>query len=76
MASSPTAPTELNALIPISKPAELAAAGLPWRTYHSVQWAFRQRNQNGLKDCFRKLGKTVVVDVAKAHELIRARPAP
>jgi hypothetical protein len=56
-------------LIPISKPDELKAAGLPWDTYGKVQWAFRNRNSNGLAGAFVRIGKNIFVNPQKALEL-------
>lgn len=62
-------------LIPITKPDELKASGLPWDTRGKAQWAFRRRYENGLAGAFVRIGKNIFVDPAKAHELARAQPA-
>jgi hypothetical protein len=62
-------------LIPIAEPEKLAEAGLPWNTKFKAQWAFRKRHENGLAGAFYRNGNSVLVDVAKAHELLRARVA-
>jgi len=56
-------------LIPISKPAELKDAGLPWDTYGKAQWAFRKRHENGLAGAFIRIGRSIFVDPDKAINL-------
>lgn len=56
-------------LVPISNPAELKQAGLPWETIYQAQWAFRKRNENGLAGAFVRIGRRVYVDPQKALEL-------
>ncbi len=62
-------------LVPISAIETLKANGLPWATKDAAYWAFRKRHENGLAGAFCRCGRNVLVDVAKAHELLRARVA-
>lgn len=60
-------------LIPISRPDEIKAEGLPFDTYGKIHWAFRHRHENGLAGAFVRIGRNVFLDPAKAHELLRAK---
>jgi hypothetical protein len=58
-------------LIPLTDPAAMIAAGVPFATSDSARWAFRKRFENGLDGAFIRLGKRIYLDPAKFHELIR-----
>jgi hypothetical protein len=62
-------------LIPLTEPQQLVDAGLPWDTENKARWAFRKRHENGLAGAFVRIGKKVLVDPAKAHELARQSAA-
>jgi len=62
-------------LIRLTDPEGLVAAGLPWDSVNKARWAFRKRRENGLAAAFLRIGKTIFVDPAKAHELVRQQPA-
>jgi hypothetical protein len=65
----------MNQLIPLNRPEELKAAGLPWDTEDKARWAYRKRHENGLAGAFVKIGKSIFVDPAKTHELARQQSA-
>ena len=56
-------------LIPLADASRFAAAGLPWTTVDQARWAFRQRHHNGLAGAFKRIGRTVNIDVVRFHEL-------
>ena len=58
-------------LIPINKPKQLLAAGVPFDTEHQARWALRQSHENGLGDAFIRIGRRIYLDPAKFHELVR-----
>jgi hypothetical protein len=58
-------------LIPLTRPAELKAAGVPFETEDAARWAFRRRHETGLAAAFVKIGKRVYLDPQKFHELVR-----
>jgi hypothetical protein len=62
-------------LIPLTNPARMLEAGLPWDNTNKARWAFRQRHENGLAGAFVRLGRNIFVDPAKAHELARKNSA-
>lgn len=61
--------------IPLSRPEELKAAGLPWGTYGQAQWAYRQRHVYGLSAAFVRQGKKILVNVDRALELLGQQAA-
>jgi hypothetical protein len=63
----------MSQLIPINRPQQMLAAGIPFRTEDQARWAERQAraNQNGLKGAFVRIGRRVYIDVPKFHELVR-----
>lgn len=61
----------MQQLIPLTRPDELKAAGVPFATTDSARWAFRMRNENGLSDAFIRLGRRVYLDPEKFHSLVR-----
>jgi hypothetical protein len=64
----------MSQLIPLNKPAELKAAGIPFETAHQARWAERTADEKGLRDAFVRIGRRVFVDPAKFHELARQQP--
>lgn len=58
-------------LIPLNRPEQLVAAGLPFDTEHKARWAERQAVQTGLSDAFIRIGRRVYLDPVKFHELAR-----
>ncbi len=62
-------------LIPLNKPDEFKAAGVPFTTEHQARWAERQSRQNGLAGAFVRIGRRVFLDVPKFHELVRRQSA-
>jgi hypothetical protein len=62
-------------LIPLTKPALLVGAGLPWDSENKARWAFRKRHENGLAGAFVRIGKSIFVDPQKVHELARGQRA-
>jgi len=66
---------ELQQLIPLTRPAELKAAGVPFETTDQARWAHRCRRQNGLAEAFVTIGRRVFLDPKKFHELARQHAA-
>lgn len=62
-------------LIPINRPEQMKAAGVPFETEHQARWAERQAEQNGLKGAFVRIGRRVFLDVPRFHELVRKQSA-
>ncbi len=62
-------------LIEITDPAEMLAAGLPFKTVDKARWAFRHRDKNGLAPAFKRIGARILIDVPKFHELMSAQAA-
>jgi hypothetical protein len=60
-------------LIRITDVAGMKAAGLPFDSVDSARWCERTARDKGLAGAFVRLGKTVLVDPAKFHELARKR---
>lgn len=58
-------------LVPLNKPDQLKAAGVPFETEHQARWAERQSHENGLAGAFVRIGRRVFIDVPKFHELVR-----
>ena len=48
------------------------AAGIPFKKVDQARWAFRKRNENGLAGAFVTIGRSVMIDVQKFHELASA----
>lgn len=61
----------MQQLIPLTRPVELKAAGVPFETINSARWAYRKRHENGLAGAFVRIGKRIYLDPAKFHELVR-----
>ena len=62
-------------LIPINKPEQLQANGIPFSTEHQVRWALRQSHDNGLGSAFIRIGRRIYIDPDKFHELVRRNRA-
>jgi len=62
-------------LIPLTDPAGMKAAGLPFHTTDSARWCHRHADERGLSEAFVRLGKRVYVDPDKFHELVRRAAA-
>lgn len=60
-------------LIPLNKPAEAKAAGIPVETEDQLRWMERTAEEKGLAEAFVRIGRRVFVDPAKFHELVRQR---
>lgn len=59
-------------LIPLTDLESLRAAGIVYpRTVHAWRWLFRHRRERGLDDAFRRVGRRILVDVARYVELVR-----
>jgi len=58
-------------LIPLTRPAEAKAAGVPVDTEHQLRWMERTADEKGLREAFVRIGKRVFLDPAKFHELVR-----
>lgn len=61
-------------LIPINKPEQMQAAGLPFDTEHQARWTERTADEKGLRGAFVRIGRRIYVDPAKFHELVRQQP--
>jgi hypothetical protein len=63
----------MSQLIPINRPQQLLAAGIPFDTEDKARWAERQAraNHNGLRGAFIRIGRRVYIDVPKFHELVK-----
>lgn len=59
-------------LIPINKPEQLQAAGIPFNTEHQARWALRRSHENGLDGAFIRIGRRIYLDPVRFHELVRA----
>lgn len=57
-------------LIPLHKTELYAPNGLPWETVDQARWAFRHREENGLAPAFKRIGKSILIDVPAFHEAI------
>lgn len=61
----------MQKLIPLTKPAELKAEGVPFETEDSARWAYRRRHENGLAEAFVTIGRRIYLDPEKFHEMVR-----
>lgn len=61
----------MSQLIPINRPAEAKAAGIPVQTEHQLRWLVRTSHEKGLDSAFIRIGRRVYVDPAKFHQLVR-----
>ena len=53
----------------------LKAAGLPFKSVDSARWCERTAHEKGLAAAFVRIGKIVLVDPAKFHQLARRQSA-
>lgn len=60
-----------KSLIPLTDPAQMLAAGLPFRTTDSARWCFRHREQRGVASAFVRIGRRVYIDPDEFHRLVR-----
>jgi len=58
-------------LIPLNRPAEAKAAGIPVETEDQLRWMQRTAPQKGLAAAFVRIGRRVFIDPRKFHELVR-----
>jgi hypothetical protein len=62
-------------LIPLTKPAEAKAAGVPVETADQLRWLERTADEKGLRSAFIRIGRRVYLDPARFHELARQHAA-
>jgi len=60
-------------LIPLTRPAEAKAAGVPVDSEDQLRWLARTADEKGLREAFVRIGRRVFLDPAKFHELVRNR---
>ncbi len=65
----------MQQLIPLTDPAKMQVAGLPFETTYSARWCARRAHETGLADAFIKIGRRIYIDPEKFHELVRRRHA-
>jgi len=65
----------MQQLIPLTDPAKMQAAGLPFATTDSARWCHRHARERGLSGAFVRIGKRIYVDPSKFHELARRNAA-
>ena len=58
-------------LIPVNRPAEAKAAGIPVDTEDQLRWLERTADEKGLRPAFVRIGRRVYIDPARFHELVR-----
>ena len=64
----------MASLIPLNRPAEAKAAGIPVETENQLRWLERTAaGDKGLRAAFVRIGRRVFIDPAKFHELARKR---
>jgi hypothetical protein len=61
-------------LIPLNKPDEAKAAGIPVDTEDQLRWMERTAEEKGLAEAFVRIGRRVFIDPRKFHELVRQGP--
>lgn len=61
----------MSQLIPVNRPAEAKAAGIPVQTEHQLRWLVRTSHEKGLDAAFVRIGRRVYVDPVKFHQLVR-----
>lgn len=59
-------------LIPLTRPAEAKAAGIPVETEHQLRWLERTADEKGLSGAFISIGRRKYIDPDKFHQLVRA----
>jgi hypothetical protein len=65
----------MQQLIPLTKPDEMRAAGLPFESTDSARWCHRHAQERGLTDAFVRIGRRVYVDPQRFHDLVRNNAA-
>jgi hypothetical protein len=63
----------MESLIPLNRPAEAKAAGIPVETENQLRWLERTADDKGLREAFVRIGRRISLDLAKFHELARKR---
>lgn len=61
----------MSQLIPLNRPAEAKAAGIPVETENQLRWMERTAEEKGISAAFVRIGRRVFIDPAKFHELVR-----
>lgn len=61
----------MQKLIPLNRPDQMQANGLPFETEGSARWAFRKSHETGTSGAFVRLGRRVFVDPDRFHALVR-----
>jgi hypothetical protein len=59
-------------LIPLNRPLEARAAGIPVDSENQLRWLERTADEKGLRDAFIRIGRRVFLDADKFHQLVRA----
>lgn len=62
-------------LIPLTDPAAMREAGLPFSSTDSARWCFRHRVERGVSDAFVRIGSRVYIDPDRFHSLVRSTAA-
>lgn len=62
-------------LIPLTRPAEAKAAGIPVETEHQLRWLERTADEKGLRGAFVSIGRRKYIDPQRFHELARQHVA-
>jgi hypothetical protein len=65
----------MQRLIPLTDPAQMQAAGLPFPSTDSARWCHRHADERGVAEAFVRIGRRVYIDPAKFHELVRGQAA-
>lgn len=60
-------------LIPLTKPEQAKAAGIPVETVDQLRWLERTADAKGLREAFVRIGRRVFLDPEKFHELVRSQ---
>jgi hypothetical protein len=59
-------------LIPLTDLESLREAGIAYpKTVHAWRWLFRHRHERGLDKAFCRVGRRILLDVARYVELVR-----
>lgn len=66
----------MTALIPMTDIQGLRAAGINYpHTIDSWRWLYRHREERGVTEAFRRVGRRIVVDVQAFIDAIRSQPS-
>lgn len=65
----------MASLIPLNRPAEAKAPGIPVETESQLRWLERTADDKGLRGAFVRIARRVFLDPVKFHELVRKRAA-